>query len=99
MNTPEAERLSLRIGINVGDVIVQNGDVFGDTVNVAARLEPLAEPGGICISRAVRDHIRKQRNVAFDDLGFQTVKNIAHPVSAFRVRFDNRALNLPAQQL
>ncbi|MBP1858512.1 CHASE3 domain-containing protein [Rhizobium herbae] len=85
---PEDQHLMFRIGINVGDVIVQDGDVFGDTVNVAARLEPMADPGGICISRAVRDHIRKQRHLSFDDLGFLTVKNIAHPVSAFRVRFE-----------
>lgn len=82
---PEAEHLLFRIGLNVGDVIVQNGDVFGDTVNVAARLESLAPPGGICVSRTVRDHIRKQRNLAFEDLGFQTLKNIAQPISAFRV--------------
>ncbi|MFP5075841.1 CHASE3 domain-containing protein [Rhizobium sp. YIM 134829] len=82
----ESDRLLFRIGLNVGDVIVRNGDVFGDTVNVAARLEALANPGGICISRTVRDHIRKQRDLTFDDLGFQTLKNIAHPISAFRVR-------------
>jgi class 3 adenylate cyclase len=82
----EAERLMFRIGINVGDVVVQDGDIFGDTVNVAARLEALAEPGAICISRAVRDHVRKQRPLTFDDLGFQRVKNIAQPISAFRVR-------------
>ncbi|KQV39758.1 hypothetical protein ASC96_22925 [Rhizobium sp. Root1204] len=88
---PEEQHLMFRIGINVGDVIVQDGDIFGDTVNVAARLEPMADPGGICISRAVRDHIRKQRHLVFDDLGFLKVKNIAHPVSAFRVRFDPAA--------
>lgn len=83
---PESDQLQFRVGLNVGDVIVRNGDVFGDTVNVAARLEALAPPGGICISRTVRDHIRKQRDLSFDDLGFQTLKNIAHPISAFRVR-------------
>lgn len=88
---PDDERLLFRMGINVGDVIVQDGDIFGDTVNIAARLEPMAEPGGICISRGVRDHIRKQRDLGFDDLGFLKVKNIAHPVSAFRVRFDPAA--------
>jgi class 3 adenylate cyclase/CHASE3 domain sensor protein len=82
----DTERLLFRIGINVGDVVVQNGDVFGDTVNVAARLEAIAEPGGICISRTVRDHVRKQRALIFDDLGFKQMKNIAQPVSAFRVR-------------
>lgn len=80
------EGLPFRIGINVGDVIEQNGDIFGDTVNVAARLEGLAEPGGICVSRAVRDHVAKQRHYGFDDLGYQSVKNIAEPVSTFRVR-------------
>ncbi|KQR78040.1 hypothetical protein ASG03_17035 [Rhizobium sp. Leaf341] len=82
----ENDRLMFRIGINVGDVVVQDGDIFGDTVNVAARLETLAEPGAICISRTVRDHVRKQRPLTFDDLGFQRVKNIAQPISAFRVR-------------
>lgn len=78
--------LRFRVGVNVGDVIRQDGDVFGDTVNVAARLEGLAEPGGICVSRAVRDHVGKQRRFAFEDLGPKAVKNIAEPVSAFRVR-------------
>ncbi len=82
------QSLALRIGINVGDVIVHDGDVFGDTVNVAARLEPLAEPGGICVSRAVRDHVRKQRGLTFEDLGFKTVKNIAQPVSVFSIGCD-----------
>lgn len=89
-DVPENQRLTLRIGINVGDVIVQDGDIFGDTVNVAARLEPLADPGGICVSRAVRDHVRKQRALSFDDLGFQSVKNIAEPVSTFRIRFEDQ---------
>ncbi len=79
-------RLMLRIGINVGDVMVKDGDIFGDGVNIAARLEALAEPGGICVSRGVRDHLRKHRIVVFDDLGEQKVKNIAHPVRAFKVR-------------
>ena len=83
----EERRLSLRIGINVGDVMVKDGDIFGDGVNIAARLEALAEPGGICVSRGVRDHLRKHRIVGFDDLGEQKVKNIAQPVRAFKVRF------------
>jgi adenylate cyclase len=82
----QGRRLSLRIGINVGDVMVKDGDIFGDGVNIAARLEALADPGGICVSRGVRDHLRKHRIVAFDDLGEQKVKNIAEPVRAFRVR-------------
>ncbi len=78
--------LLLRIGINVGDVMVKEGDIFGDGVNIAARLELLAEPGGICVSRGVRDHLRKHRTVVFEDLGEQKVKNIAHPIRAFKIR-------------
>ena len=81
----EAQRLFLRIGINVGDVMVKDGDIFGDGVNIAARLETLAEPGGICVSRGVREHLRKHP-IAFTDLGEQKVRNIAQPVRAFKVR-------------
>jgi class 3 adenylate cyclase len=81
----EAKRLRFRIGINVGDVMVKDGDIFGDGVNIAARLEGLAEPGGICISRGVRDHIRHKLPHQFDDLGEQAVKNIAQPVRCFRL--------------
>lgn len=83
---PDEEQLRYRIGLNVGDVIVENGDIFGDTVNIAARLEGIADVGGICVSRAVRDHVRKHRNLKFIDSGFQHVKNIARPVSTFHVR-------------
>ncbi|MDA5636000.1 CHASE3 domain-containing protein [Agrobacterium sp. ST15.16.024] len=83
---PDADRLLFRIGMNVGDVIIDNGDIFGDTVNIAARLEGIAEPGGICVSRSVRDHVRKQRKLRFEDAGFQQVKNISRPISTFRVR-------------
>jgi adenylate cyclase len=79
----EDKRLTLRIGINVGDIISEAGDIFGDGVNVAARLESLCEPGGLCISRAVRDQVRDKLPVTFDDLGEQQVKNIARPVRAF----------------
>jgi adenylate cyclase len=80
---PEDKRLTFRVGINVGDIISEEGDIFGDGVNVAARLESLCEPGGLCISRAVRDQVRDKLPVAFDDLGEQQVKNIARPVRAF----------------
>jgi class 3 adenylate cyclase len=83
---PSDQRLQFRIGLNVGDVMVKDGDIFGDGVNIAARLESLAAPGGVCISRGVRDHVRKIGRYAFEDLGEQTVKNIAHPIRAFRVR-------------
>ena len=82
-NVAEDKRLNFRIGINVGDIISEAGDIFGDGVNVAARLESLCEPGGLCISRAVRDQVRDKLPVTFDDLGEQQVKNIARPVRAF----------------
>jgi adenylate cyclase len=90
-NTREAEdrRLVFRIGINVGDVMVKGGDIYGDSVNIAARLESMAEPGGICVSRSVRDHLRNKGVVVFEDMGEHSVKNIAQPVRAFRVRFDS----------
>ena len=80
--------MELRVGINIGDVMVKDGGIFGDGVNVAARLEALAEPGGICVSRGVRDHLRDRVNYTFDDLGEHSVKNIARPVRVFRVLFD-----------
>ncbi len=79
----EGQRLVFRIGINVGDIIIEANDIFGDGVNVAARLETLSQPGGLCISRAVRDQVRDRLPVSFDDLGEQEVKNIARPVRAF----------------
>jgi adenylate cyclase len=80
---PEDKRISFRIGINLGDVIVEPDDIFGDGVNIAARLEALAEPGGICISRVVRDQIRDKMLYTFEDIGEQNVKNMARPVRVF----------------
>src|SRR5262249_34465588 len=74
--TPSEKRIRFRIGINLGDVIVEEHDIFGDGVNVAARLEAVAEPGGICVSRVVRDQVRDRLDYAFADLGEQQVKNI-----------------------
>lgn len=92
----EEERLQFRIGINVGDVMMKDGDIFGDGVNIAARLETLAEAGGICISRGVRDHVRKMGRYAFEDLGEQRVKNIDQPIRAFRLRgADNVDFTMP----
>jgi len=85
-DVPEVHRIRFRIGINLGDVIVENGDIFGDGVNIAARLEALAEPGDICVSRMVRDNVRDKLDYAFEDLGEQQVKNIARPVRVYRVR-------------
>jgi TolB-like protein len=81
--TPDDKRITFRIGVNLGDVIADGGDIFGDGVNIAARLETLAESGGVCISRTVRDHIRDKLHYAFDDMGAQEVKNIARPVRAY----------------
>jgi adenylate cyclase len=86
---PPERRLVFRIGVNVGDVMVKDGDIYGDSVNIAARLEAMAEPGGICVSRSVRDHLRNKGVVVFEDMGEHNVKNIAQPVRAFRVRFDS----------
>jgi class 3 adenylate cyclase len=88
---PESQRMPLRIGINVGDVLVKDGDIFGDGVNIAARLESLAKPGDICVTRGVRDHLRDLIDAKFEDLGEQSVKNIARPVRVFRVLFDVNA--------
>ena len=76
-------RIIFRIGINVGDIIIDGDDIFGDGVNIAARLEALCEPGGICISRAANDQIRDKLSLAFADLGEQTVKNISRAVGVF----------------
>ena len=82
-DTPREKRIVFRVGINLGDVIAERDDIFGDGVNVAARLEALAESGGICISRMVRDQIRDKLAYAFEDLGEQSVKNIARPVRVY----------------
>jgi TolB-like protein/tetratricopeptide (TPR) repeat protein len=82
---PEDRRLEFRVGINLGDVIAEEGDIYGDGVNIAARLEALAEPGGICISRSVLTQTRGKLDFPVQDLGEQTLKNIAQPVHVFRV--------------
>ena len=79
---PEDKRISFRIGINLGDVIIDGDDIYGDGVNIAARLEALAEPGGICVARTVRNQIRDKLPYPFEDMGEQSVKNIAKPVRA-----------------
>jgi class 3 adenylate cyclase/TolB-like protein/tetratricopeptide (TPR) repeat protein len=80
---PEDRRIVFRIGVNLGDVIIDHGDIYGDGVNIAARLEALAEPSGVCISRAVRNQIRDKLPYAFGDMGERNVKNIARPVRAY----------------
>ena len=81
----EDRRIAFRVGINIGDVIVEPHDIFGDGVNIAARLESIAEPGGICISSSAYDHVRGKVGVEFADLGEQSLKNIARPVRAYAV--------------
>ena len=87
---PASRTLLYRIGINLGDVIVEAGDIFGDGVNVAARLEAMAEPGGICISAAVRDQVGDRLNVGYEDLGDRQVKNISRPIHVFEVVVDGQ---------
>jgi adenylate cyclase len=88
---PDGRRMAFRIGINLGDVMLHDGDLYGEGVNVAARLEALAEPGGICISRTVYDQVRNKLTVGFDYLGDQEVKNISEPVPVFRIRLHGAA--------
>lgn len=91
VNAKEGEHggLSFRIGVNVGDVMVKDADIFGDGVNVAARLESLSEPDGVCLSRGVHEYVRKLTNYVFADLGEQYVKNIEQPVRAYRIVFED----------
>ena len=83
--TPAERRIEFRMGINVGDILIEDGDIFGDGVNIAARLEALAVPGGICLSAAAHEQVRDKLDVAFDDLGEQQVKNITRPVRTYRI--------------
>src|ERR1700694_5043247 len=85
VGVPAENRIEFRVGINVGDIISDANDIYGDGVNVAARLEALAEPGGIMVSRNVYDQVRDKLNFGFEDMGEQTVKNIARPIGVHRV--------------
>jgi TolB-like protein/class 3 adenylate cyclase len=91
------KRIDFRIGINIGDIIIEDGDIFGDGVNVAARLEALCEPGGICLSRSARNQVRDKLPFVFNDLGEQDVKNITRPVRAFGLSRDDISA-LPDQE-
>jgi len=86
LDLAEERRLRFRIGVNLGDVIADGGDIYGDGVNIAVRLEGSAEPGSICVSGTVRDHVGDRLPYAFEDMGEQSVKNIARPVRAYAVR-------------
>ena len=87
---PENRRMQFRIGINLGDVIEEQDRIYGDGVNIAARLETLADPGGICISKTAFDHIESKLPLGYQFLGEQTVKNIAKPIGAYRVMMKPR---------
>src|SRR5499425_1705059 len=91
VDVPPDRRIEFRLGINLGDIIKDGRDIYGDGVNVAARLEALAEPGGICVSRVVRDQVRDKLDFVFEDLGEQQVKNIARPVGIHRIELADHA--------
>jgi adenylate cyclase len=95
-NAPTDKRIEFRMGLNVGDIVVEDGDIFGDGVNVAARLEALAEPGGICVSARVQEDVAGKPDLSFEDLGEQALKNIARPVRAYRIATD--AVSATAQE-
>jgi class 3 adenylate cyclase/pimeloyl-ACP methyl ester carboxylesterase len=97
-SVPEDRRIVFRVGINVGDILIDGDDIFGDGVNVAARLEALCEPGGVCISRAANEQIRDKLSLAFADLGERTIKNIAHSIGVFGLAASDIAL-LPEEVL
>jgi class 3 adenylate cyclase len=88
---PAEKRIQFRIGINVGDIIIDGDDIYGDGVNVAARLEALADPGGILVSRVVHDQVQDKLGFDFDDIGEQAVKNIARPIGVHRVHLTEQA--------
>jgi class 3 adenylate cyclase/DNA-binding NarL/FixJ family response regulator len=97
VDVPMDRRIEFRIGINLGDVILDEGDIYGDGVNLAARLEALAEPGEICVSRVVRDQVRDKLDISFEDGGEQRVKNIARPVHVYRIPIAGH-ISAPARQ-
>jgi adenylate cyclase len=94
-DVPQDVRIEFRIGIHVGDIIIDDNDIFGDGVNIAARLEGIAEPGGVCISDDAQRQIRGKVDIAFDDMGLQTLKNIAEPMRAWRMRIGNASASAP----
>ena len=84
---PEDKQMHIRIGLNVGDVMIEGNDLFGDGVNVAARLEGVAAPGRICISSSTFEQVKNKLSIGFEDMGPQEVKNIPHPVGAFQIKW------------
>ena len=96
-DVPTEKRIEFRVGINVGDVVVEGEDLLGDSVNVAARLEGIAEPGGICISETAYQQVRDKVDVKFQDAGEHRLKNISRPVRVYRVRPSGAAAKLTAR--
>jgi adenylate cyclase len=97
-DVPEDQRITYRIGINIGDIIVEGEDIYGDGVNIAARLEGLAEPGGICVARNVYNQVKTKVEAGFEDLGEKEVKNIPEPVQVYRVELDVAAISSPDEE-
>src|SRR5229473_2885747 len=97
-NLPPDQRMEFRIGVNLGDVMVEGEQIYGDGVNVAARIESLAEPGGICVSGTVCEHLGNRLALSYEDLGEQSVKNIAKPVRVFRVLMEAGEAATPSRQ-
>ena len=98
-NSAASPRIDFRIGINVGDIVMQDDDIFGDGVNIAARLEGIADPGGICVSQRVQEDAAGKTGMTFEDMGEQALKNIARPVRAYRVRWDGAPTTRSAEPL
>jgi len=92
--SPGNRRIAYRMGINIGDIVVEDDDIYGDGVNVAARLEGLAEPSGICVSRTVFDHVKHKLDLTFEHLGERQVKNISEPVTVYQVLLDHKTATL-----
>jgi adenylate cyclase len=91
INIPEDGRIEFRIGINIGDIVIEEGDIFGDGVNIAVRLESIAAPGGVCLSEDVYRQVRGKFDATFEDIGEQKLKNIVQPVRVYRVRIGGSA--------
>ena len=97
--TPEAKRIVYRIGVNLGDVLIEGDDILGDGVNIAARLEGICEPGGVLISGTAYDHVRGKIDADFVDLGEKDLKNIARPMRVYGVRIGSSSANAHALRL
>jgi adenylate cyclase len=97
VDVPQDKRIEFRIGVHVGDIIIDDNDIFGDGVNIAARLEGIAEPGGVCISDDAHRHVRGKVEIPLEDLGSQTLKNIAEPIRVWRMTISGEAASTSPQ--